>query len=394
VSILGRVRLEAGDVLAVALPPGPEWRAVVEETWEAGVVLLPLDHRLPRAQAEALARRARPTVVLAPDGARRGGGLPAEPDVALIVHTSGTGGLPKLARFTRSAIHAAVTSSALALRAAAGDPWLCCLPPAHVGGLLVLLRSVLLGSPVEVHPAFDPAAVAAERDVAFTSLVPTMLLRLLDANADLSSYRALLVGGAHLWPELRERAELAGMRVIETYGLTESCGGVVYDGMPLPGTEVRIDADGGILLRGPTTMLGYHLDPEATAEAFTADGWLVTNDAGELDHHGRLRVVGRTDDLINSGGEKVWPQEVETVLRRHPAVLEVAVAGRPDPEWGQRVVAWVVPSDPSDPPSLDDLRRLADAELSRHKAPRELVLVDELPDTFSGKVRRAWLSRE
>jgi O-succinylbenzoic acid--CoA ligase len=180
--------------------------------------------------------------------------------------------------------------------------------------------------------------------------------------------------------------------VTETYGLTESCGGVVYDGLPLAGMEMRIDEDGGIQLKGPTLMLGYRFDPEATAMAFTQDGWLRPGDAGEIDAEGRLHVVGRVDDLINTGGERVWPREVEASLRTHPKVVEVAVGGRLDPEWGQRVTAWVVPTDPADPPTLDELRDHAAEAIARHKAPRELVLVDELPRTFSGKVRRAALA--
>ena len=381
------------------LPPGPGWLGLVEDVWSQGAALLPIDPRLPRAEAEGLLRLAHPTYVLSqgPDGPtsdRPSDGVPVEESVVLVVPTSGTAAEPKLAQFERRAIDAAVAGSAFALEATPHDRWICCLPLAHVGGLLVVLRSVLLGAPVSVHQGFDPAAIAAEPDAAFVSLVPTMLMRLLDRGADLSRFRAILVGGAHLPPPIRERAERAGAHVIETYGLTESCGGVVYDGFPLPGVEVRIDADGGIELRGPTLMLGYRFDPEATEAAFTADGWLRPGDAGEIDRSGHLHVVGRIDDLINSGGEKVWPREVEAALRDHPKVAEVAVGGRLDPEWGQRVVAWIVPSDPSDPPMLEDLRAFAEATLARHKAPRELVLVQELPRTFSGKLRRAALASD
>ena len=223
---------------------------------------------------------------------------PTEPGVALVVHTSGTQGEPKLVQFDRRAIDAAVAASALALHATPQDRWLCCLPLAHVGGLLVLLRSVLLGALVSVHPSFDPAAVSAEPGVTFVSVVPTMLLRLLDAGVDLSRFRAILVGGAALHPPLRLRAERSGARVLGTYGLTESCGGVVYDGFPLAGIGVRIDGEGGIELRGPTMMRAYCSDPDGTARAFTTDGWLRTGDAGTIDADGHLRVEGRLDDLI------------------------------------------------------------------------------------------------
>jgi O-succinylbenzoic acid--CoA ligase len=396
-SLLGTGGIGERDVVAVTLSPGPAWMDLVREVWTVGAALLPLDPRLARAETEAILRLARPTAVVTevdgvPSGRRTNDGVPADEGVVLLVHTSGTAGTPKLVQFEREAIDAAVAASALALDATPRDAWICCLPPAHVGGMLVLLRGVLLGAPVSVHPSFEPALVGAERGAAFISVVPTMLVRLLDAGTDLSRFRAILVGGAHLRPELRERAERAGARVIETYGLTESCGGVVYDGRPLPSVEVRINRDGGIELRGPTTMLGYRLDDDATARAFTEDGWLLPGDAGELDAEGRLHVVGRIDDLINTGGEKVWPREVEVAIGDHPKVAEVGVGSRLDPEWGQRVVAFVVPTDPDDPPTIEELRDLAARRIGRHKAPRQLELVDELPRTFSGKLRRAALS--
>ena len=386
------VALIPGDLVAVSMPPGIGWFDIVAQTWAAGAAILPVDHRLSPAETSALLHRARPTVLLEPDGVNRVGGEPVEDGVALVIHTSGTGGDPKLAQFDRAAIDAAVAASALALDATAEDRWLCCLPLAHVGGLLVLMRAVLLGAPVTVLPGFDPAGVGAEQRSAFTSIVPTMLGRLLQAGIDLTRFRRILVGGGHLSPDVRERAEAAGARVTETYGLTESCGGVVYDGLPLPGIQMRIDDDGGIQLKGPTLMRSYRYDPEATAAAFTDDGWLRPGDAGEIDLEGRLHVVGRIDDLINSGGERVWPREVETALRDHPKVAEVAAGGRLDPEWGQRVVAWVVPADPRDPPNLEELREHAAGTIARHKVPGELVLVDELPRTFSGKVRRTALT--
>jgi len=367
---------------------------LVRDVWAAGAALLPIDPRLPRPEAEALLRLARPTALIEERGGeavseRLDDGEPVDEGVVLVVHTSGTQGDPKLVQFDRSAIDGAVAASAFALEARPRDPWICCLPLAHVGGMLVLLRGVLFGAPVAVHPSFDPALVKAERDVAFISVVPTMLLRLLDAGVDLARFRAILVGGAHLTPGIRERAERAGATVIETYGLTESCGGVVYEGLPLPSVEMRVNADGGIELRGPMLMLGYRFDPATTKQAFTDDGWLRPGDAGEIDAQGHLHVVGRIDDLINTGGERVWPQEVETALREHRKVADVGVGGRLDAEWGQRVVAFVVPVDPSSPPSLEELRDFAAGRIGRHKAPRELVLVDELPLTLSGKLRRA-----
>lgn len=387
------------DLVAVTLAPGPDWLDLVRNVWAVGAALLPIDPRLPSTEIDGLLRLARPTVVVSGSGGRvvaerLEDGVAAEPGIVLVVHTSGTAGTPKLAQFDRRAIDAAVAASALALEATANDPWICCLPLAHVGGMLVLMRGVLLAAPVSVHPTFDPGLVQSERDAAFISVVPTMLRRLLDAEADVAHFGAILVGGAHLSPDLRERAERAGARVIETYGLTETCGGVVYDGRPLSGVEVRINEDGGVELRGPMLMLGYRSDAASTDGAFTKDGWLRPGDAGEIDADGRLHVVGRIDDLINTGGEKVWPEEIEAALRPHPKVAEVGVGGRLDSEWGQRVVAFVVPADPGDPPTLEELRSFASTQIARHKAPRELVLVAALPRTFSGKLRRVALARD
>jgi o-succinylbenzoate---CoA ligase len=383
--------LRPGDVVAIRLDPGPEWRSLVHAVWDAGAAILPVDHRLTPSDARALMARARPTVVVeGPTAARSRGGVPADPSVALVVATSGTAALPRLVELSRSAVDAAVAASALAIAAGADDPWLCCLPLGHVGGLLVLMRSVLLGSPVAIHARFDPAAVS-ESGARFASLVPTMLHRLLDAGVELRRYRAVLVGGGPIDAELRRRAERSGPRIIETYGLTESCGGVVYDGRPLSGVGVRTAEDDAVELAGPTVMRGYRFDPEATSAAFTDDGWLRTRDAGAIDASGRLRIRGRMDDVIVSGGEKVWPEDVERVLRGHPGIADVAVAGRPDPEWGSRVVAFVVPADGARPPTLEDLRAFAGRELARHCAPREVRTLERLPRTALGKLRRSAL---
>ena len=389
---LEHVRPAEGDLVAVTLPPGPAWLDLVTEVWDSGAALLPIDDRLPPAERAALIERVRPTVIVDEGGRRRANGEPAGDGIVLVVLSSGTGGAPAFAQFGREAIDAAVSSSSLALGATSEDRWLCCLPLAHVGGLLVLLRALLLGAPVVVHEGFDPRTVLAERDVAFISIVPTMLDRMLDEASDLSAFRSILIGGAHLPAELRSRAERAGARVVETYGLTESCGGVVYDGVPLRGTQVRIGHGGEIQLRGPTMMRGYRASDGA--DPFTAAGWLRTADAGEIGVDGRLLVAGRTDDVMITGGEKVWPQAVEATLLAHPGVREVAAAGVPDVEWGERVTVWVVPEDVRDPPSLEELRALTAESLPRYAAPRSLILVERLPRTASGKVRKAELPRD
>ncbi|MDH5224182.1 MAG: fatty acid--CoA ligase family protein, partial [Actinomycetota bacterium] len=240
-----------------------------------------------------------------------------------------------------------------------------------------------------VHERFDAERIVrASPPGASVSLVPAMLARLVRAGADLGRFGSILVGGGSLEAELRADAETLGARLVETYGLTESCGGVVYDGIALPDSEVRVGEGGRIELRGPTIMQGYRHDPASTGAAFDVQGWLRTGDAGTIDGEGRLRVEGRLDDAIRTGAETVWPDEVERALVSHPGVAEVAVAGRPHPEWGQQVVAFVVPRAIDDAPSLEELRDHASERIARHKAPRELVLVAELPRTPGGKLRR------
>src|SRR5438132_2628588 len=380
--------LRASDVVAVALPPGPEWIAVVEATWQAGAAMFPVDARLPAAEADALVERAQPTVLIDSSGSHRRDGAAAGADLAAVVATSGSGGRPQLVELGRDAVRAAVSSSAESLGSQPSDRWLCCIPVAHIGGMLLLFRHGVLGAPLTVHRAFDVDAVCSERAAHFTSLVPRQLRRLLDAGCDLSAYRGILVGGSALSSAVRERAIAAHAQVVTTYGLTESCGGVVYDGLPIPGTDVRVSAEGELQLRGPTLMRGYRFEPEATRAAFTDDGWLRTQDAGEFAPDGTVRVLGRVDDAILTGGEVVWPAEVESVLADHPLVGDVAIGKRPDPEWGESVVAFVVPHSAGDPPDLDALRDFTAGRLARFKAPRELVLVEAIDRTALGKISR------
>jgi o-succinylbenzoate---CoA ligase len=394
-----------GFLVAVDLPPGPAWLDVITELWEAGAAVLPLDARLTTRERRAIVDLARPTsIITADDETLFADPSPPEPDrVGLVVATSGTAGRPKLVELSRPAIAAAVGSSFAALGPASGaaalepsEPWVCCLSPSHIGGMLVVLRHVVFGTPVTVvdgiglDPADPMRGVPAGAHVA---LVPTMLYRLLEAGADLSPFGILLIGGAAVDDTLMARAGERGARVVSTYGLTETCGGIAYDGRLFDDTIARVDATGGVQLHGPTIMEGYRHDPAATAVAFTLDGWLRTGDTGALEPDGRLRVDGRSDEAIRTGAETVWPQEVEDALRDHPKVAEVAVAGRPHEEWGQQVVAFVVPLDGADPPTLEELRHHGAERLARFKLPRAVVSLTELPRTASGKIRRAALPR-
>jgi O-succinylbenzoic acid--CoA ligase len=339
--------------------------------------VLPVDHRLGRDEQDALIARARPTAVF--DGAQffRLAGEPVSEEIALVVATSGSAGEPKAAELSHEALRAAIAASAARLGIDAGDPWLCCLPVAHMGGMLVLLRNLILGADVEVQAQFDLAGLARSR-AACTSIVPTILARIHAAGVSPSQFKVVLVGGAALDPAI------ASPPVISTYGMTESCGGVVYDGRALDGVGVRIGDHDEIQLNGPTIMRGYRL---SSSQPFTDDGWLRTRDAGVLSD-GVLSVLGRLDEIIVTGGEKVWPQEVEAVLRDHPSIADVAVCGTPDPEWGARVTAYVVPRDPAEPPSLESLRAFCADRIANFKAPRALEIVATLPLTASGKVNK------
>ena len=384
------LRLRRGDVVAVRLPPGEAWRGIAESAWAGEAALLPVDHRLPEAAAQDLVSRAEPTVLISASGWHRlPGGRSADASIGLIIPTSGSSARPRLVELTRHAVEAAVSASLAALEADEADGWVSCLPLAHIGGLLVVLRSLLAGSPLVFRQSDDLLPPAGVR---FIAVVPTLLARTLDAGTDLGGYAAIVVGGGGMEDGLARRAKAAGARCVVTYGLTQSCGGVIYDGLPLPGVSVRTSDAGEVELGGPTLMRGYR-DGDAGGKStpeqsdFTADGWLRTGDAGWIDDRGRLRVRGRLDDLIVSGGEKIWPGDVEACLRGHPGVADCAVFGRHDATWGRRVVAAVVPRDPDAPPTLAELRDRVGAVLGRHRAPRELLIVGSLPRTGLGKVR-------
>jgi O-succinylbenzoic acid--CoA ligase len=377
------------ELVVIDLPPGPEWVGLVTRLWLDEVPFLPLDHRLTERERRAIVGRARPHFV------RDAGGetllsdaAPVTPGVAIVMPTSGTTGEPKLVELHRVAVVVAVSRSAKRLGASPEAPWLCPLTPAHIGGLLVLLRAAILGAPVTIHERFDPERLVRDAEgAAFSSVVPGMVRRLVASELGLHGL-TLLVGGDELDAETAGAARARAPRLVTTYGLTETCGGFTYDGIPLDGMQVRLDADDSIEISGSTVMENYRLDPAATGAAFTTDGWLRTGDLGAIDDDGRLSIHGRADHVIRTGGEKVWPEEVERVLSGHPKVADVAVAGRPDPDWGSRVCVFVVPRVIDDPPSLDELRIHGAEHLARFKLPRELSLVSEIPRTGTGKVRR------
>ena len=401
-------------LVAIALPRPAAARAVVA-AWEAGEAVLPLDPGAPAAELKGALAAARPTHLLDADGRRRlPGGEPAEAGVAAVVATSGTVDAPKVVELGADAVRWSALATSAALEAGPGDRWLCCLPVHGVAGLAVVARAWHTGLPVEVQERFDPVAVGrAAGRATLVSLVPAMLRRLLAAGDEPARFRRVLLGGGPIPAALAAEATRRGVQLVRTYGLTETFGGMVHDGHPLEGAEVQVSGlwttnspdppaglpsraggpatgEGEISIRGPMLFRRYRGDPDRTA-AVLRDGWLSTGDLGRLAPDGRLTVLGRADDLVISGGVNVHPDEVEAVLATHPAVAEAAVAGRPDPEWGQRVTAFVVARDPASPPTLAELRDHARERLAAAKAPRELVLLPALPRGPSGKLLRRLL---
>ena len=300
----------------------------------------------------------------------------------LVIETSGSTGSAKRVVLSRSAMRA----SALATHERLGCPgqWVLNLPATYVAGLQVLYRCVVAG--VEPVPFDGTLATTRERITgrSYVSLVPTQLVRVLHGPAPevaaLAAFDAVLIGGGPLDPCVRAQAEAQGIRVVQTYGMSETCGGCVYDGLPLAGVEVRID-DGHVLLRGPMLFDGYDGDPSRTA-AVMRDGWFHTSDHGHVDSSGRLHIDGRADDVIISGGVKVPAPAVAAVIGRLGGVIAVEVVGVPDPEWGERVVAVVAARDPI------SLAAVRDEVEPRSWAPRQVVVVDSLPMLPNGKVDR------
>ena len=296
----------------------------------------------------------------------------AEAPEPLVIATSGSTGRPKRVMLSREALRA----SADATHARLGGPgrWELNLPPTYVAGVQVLFRTIRAG---------------ADAERSYVSLVPTQLVRLLKDGfdvRDLGRYDAVLIGGGPLDPAVRAEAESMDIVIVQTYGMSETCGGCVYDGVPLDGVEVRIDDDGQVLVRGPVLFDGYEGEPDRTAAAFH-DGWLVTNDLGHWAEDGRLRIDGRTDDVIITGGVKVPARAVAGAVAGHPDVEAVEVLGVPDVEWGERVVAFVVSREPL------VLEQVRDLVAPRSWAPRQIVRLPELPTLPNGKTDRVLLRR-
>lgn len=360
-------------LVAIDLPGGQPFVDALRRIWDAGDAAFPLDRRLPAPARDATMAAIAPDRLVDADGEQRLAGRGVDAGDALVVATSGTTGAPRGVVLTHDGVMASARATSDRIGVTADDTWLACLPLSHVGGLSVVTRAMVTNTGLVVHDGFDADSVArAARDGAsLVSLVATALRRI-----DPSLFRSIVLGGAHPPRDLPAN-------VFTTYGMTETGSGVVYDGVPLDGVEVRVDERGEIHLRGPMLLRCYR---DGTVPL--VDGWLATGDLGEVGGDGRLIVHGRREELIVSGGENVWPATVEAVLAKHPGVGAVAVVGRADAEWGQRVVAWVVPARPGAPPTLDALRGWCAETLPAFMAPKELHIVGALPVTGSGKVRK------
>ncbi|MEX2106125.1 MAG: AMP-binding protein, partial [Solirubrobacterales bacterium] len=312
-------------------------------------------------------------------------------DICARVMTSGSSGDPRAIGLTYGNFLWSAVGSAFNIGVDPADRWLCCVPLSHIAGLGIVMRSTIYGTAAVIHDGFDVDRVAASLEgdgITVLSLVTTMLTRLLDAGADLSGPRAILVGGGPVPEGPLEEAIAKGATVVQTYGLTETCSQVTTlapadasrklgsAGRPLLTTHLRIQ-EGEILVQGPTVAPGRA----------DADGWLHTGDLGHIDEEGFLYVEDRIDDLIVSGGENVVPAEVEEILLRHPEVADAAVIGREDPEWQQAVTAVVVLESGSEI-TPDDLRRYCAESLAGFKVPKRVELASALPRTPSGKLMR------
>ncbi len=370
-----------GSIVPLESRPTPEFAAILHAAWSLGAAVEPHLPGEPPSPSQALDPRTAPRRIGPPGTLAR-------------LYTSGTSGVPRPVDLTRENFLYSAIGTAFGLGVAPMDRWLCCLPLHHVAGFSILTRSALYGTGVVMHDGFDVDRVAAslaEDGVTLVSLVATQLIRLLEADVDLRTPGAIVMGGGPVPFEAIEEATGRGATVIQVYGMTETTSQVTLletadaerkagsAGRALLGAEVTTQ-EGEILVRGPVVA------PGSVAE----DGWLHTGDLGTIDSEGYLWVDGRKDDLIVTGGENVMPERVEDVIKEHPDVADAAVVGRPDPEWQEAVTAIVVMR-PGAAEDAEALRAHCTGQLAGYEVPKSFVFVPDLPRTASGKLMRSVL---
>jgi O-succinylbenzoic acid--CoA ligase len=363
-------------LIALDMPASKTFVDLVQRAWSNGDAVLPIDQRLRPAGKKSLLDAMAPSEIIDASftASTLPNGRPMQDGDALVIASSGSTGSPKGIIHTHSSILSGAQASASRLQLNASDHWLVCIPVSHVGGFSVVARALHSSAALTLLPAFDAAAVqeAAKNGATHTSLVATALSRI-----DASLFRTILLGGSSAPTNLPSN-------VITTYGMTETGGGVVYNGLPLENVEVKI-VKGEIFLRCPMLMRAYRDDQSIPIE----DGWYATGYLGEILDDGKLSVHGRQTDLIITGGENVWPSVVENSLVSHPIVDQVFVRGMPDTTWGQRVVAYVVLNDSaqtSEANLLSDFRDHVKQSLPAFCAPQQIVVLAEIPRTSLGKV--------
>lgn len=366
------------ELIALDMPGGQLFVDQLRRAWDQGNAVLPVDSRLPDAAKADLMATMGASAVVDARGERQalGGGRPTEVGDALVIATSGSTGAAKGVVHTHGSIEASATITSNRLQVTGDDHWLACLPVSHIGGLSVVTRAIHKQMKLTVHPRFDAGAAMAS-GANLISLVPTALQRI-----DASKFKTILLGGAAA-PLNRPD------NTIMTYGSTETGSGIVYEDKALDGVELMIDADGQLLVKSPTLLRCYRdgTDPR------DSNGWYPTGDAASFDANAVLVVHGRMAELINTGGEKVWPTVVETVIKTHPAVAEALVFGQPDEEWGERVVVCIEVAPLAAPPSLEAVRAQVRETLPAYAAPKELRIVKHLARTPNGKVDRSESAR-
>ena len=362
-------------LIALDMPACKTFVELVQRVWSNGDAVLPIDQRLPQHGKKLLLDAMSPSEIIDAsfDSSALPDGRPMQDGEALVIASSGSTGSPKGIIHTHSSVLAGAQASASRLQLTASDHWLVCIPVSHVGGFSVISRAMHTGAALSLHPNFDVTAVrqAAENGATHTSLVATALSRI-----DTSLFKTILLGGSSAPANLPNN-------VITTYGMTETGGGVVYNGEPLSNVEIKIE-EGEIYLRCPMLTCGYRNDQTLSLK----DGWYATGDMGEI-NNGKLSVHGRKTDMIITGGENVWPSAVEASLSSHPMINQVVVRGTPDTNWGQRVVAYVVLNgslNTSEESLLSNLREHVKHTLPAFCAPQQLIVLNQIPRTSLGKV--------